>query len=289
MKILPAILSLSLLVSATFFMATGCQSEDGATAESPVVKGAAQIEQKASGTWNETEITQAQKDVIVNQIKSIDPSLGNNFEIEKTPVNGLVWVMLPSGDTFIFTEDGKYLVGTQLRTFVDGKIALVEGELQKKAVLRAKEFAANVFVDEPRANLVTFPAKGEKKGEVYVFTDVNCGYCRKFHNDVPALNKAGIEVNYFAGPFYSKKREPLEQIWCAADQQTAMTKMKQKQKLSGIKITEACKNIVSRHIEIGTKLGVNGTPAVYTRSGQKLGGYIPPAALIKVFAEKQGS
>ena len=48
--------------------------------------------------------------------------------------------------------------------------------------------------------MVVYPAEGETKSKDYIFTDVDCGYCRKLHKEVPALNKAGIEVRYLAFP-----------------------------------------------------------------------------------------
>jgi len=34
------------------------------------------------------------------------------------------------------------------------------------------------------------------KMTVTVFTDIDCGFCRRFHNQIADLNKAGIRVRY---------------------------------------------------------------------------------------------
>jgi hypothetical protein len=48
----------------------------------------------------------------------------------------------------------------------------------------------------PVEDLIIFSAVGEAKRHVTIFTDMDCGYCRKLHREVPTLNAAGIEVRF---------------------------------------------------------------------------------------------
>ena len=62
---------------------------------------------------------------------------------------------------------------------------------------KAKEGArAELVANIDKEKLITFSPEGEVKARIYVFTDVDCGYCRKLHNEMADYNAAGIEVNY---------------------------------------------------------------------------------------------
>jgi thiol:disulfide interchange protein DsbC len=195
------------------------------------------------------------------------------------------WVLLPNNETLMMSADGVYLLGKGVNKITGGSVEMVNGKLIEQHIRKTQQAVIGAF-DSNREQQIIYPSQGEKKSEIYVFTDVNCGYCRKFHRDVPELNAAGIEVHYFAGPFFSKDRESLEQIWCAKDPLVAMTQVKQGQKLKGIVVTEQCKQIVSDHIALGQSLGIRGTPAIYTKDGVQIGGYVEPKNLIEILTNK---
>ena len=127
---------------------------------------------------------------------------------------------------------------------------------------------------------ITFKASGKQLHEVYVFTDTDCGYCRKFHEEIKDYTSKGITVHYFPwprsgtqGPTY----DTMVSVWCAKDPAKALTDAKQ-----GKAVAKAtCDNPVSKYVEIGRKMGVNGTPAIYNLQANQLGGYVPPADLLK--------
>ena len=115
--------------------------------------------------------------------------------------------------------------------------------------------------------MVIFPAVGETKGVVSVFTDVDCGYCRKLHQEVPKLNQMGIEVRYLAYPragVGSRSYQKIVSAWCAADPNKAMTQLK-----SGMEIPDvSCENPVAAQFDLGQQVGVTGTPAIVLEDGR---------------------
>lgn len=128
-----------------------------------------------------------------------------------------------------------------------------------------------ILLDVPTSEMIVFPAKGETKAAVYVFSDPTCHYCQLLHKDVPKLNSKGIEVRYLAWPRSERAVPIAEAVWCNTDPHQAMTDAK-----SGTMPTsESCDNPVRRHMQIGLNLGVSGTPAVFTESGEQIGGYLP--------------
>ena len=67
-------------------------------------------------------------------------------------------------------------------------------------------------------------------------------------------------------------------IWCAKDQQEAMTEAK-----LGNSIAQAtCTNPVAKQYELGMQMGVQGTPAIFLANGTLVPGYKPA----KVLAEE---
>ncbi len=48
--------------------------------------------------------------------------------------------------------------------------------------------------------MIQYAAKGEQKAVIDVFTDIDCGYCRKLHGEMDELNELGITVNYYGFP-----------------------------------------------------------------------------------------
>jgi thiol:disulfide interchange protein DsbC len=133
------------------------------------------------------------------------------------------------------------------------------------------------------------------KHTITVFTDVECGYCRKLHSQIDQLTKLGIKVRYAAYPRAGPGTDDwhkMEQVWCSKDRQTAITQAKLGKEVS----TEKCgATPVGKQWQMGEDLGVRGTPAIFTRNGDYIGGYLAPEELLKTLEaseakeEKKGS
>jgi thiol:disulfide interchange protein DsbC len=230
--------------------------------------------ESSSQSYSEEQVKQN----ILSSIQNLDDTV-TEIKIEQSPVQGVYWVLLPDNETLLVSADGRFVLGRNVSEFKADNLEPVLSQVVELAKAGAKKEIINAFKNTEDQQIV-YPAFGGKKAEIYVFTDVNCGYCRKFHNDVPELTKAGIEVHYLAGPFFSKDRASLERIWCSEDPLKAMDKAKSGQKNSGVEVTEACVQTVTEHIALGQSLGIRGTPALFTKEGEQLGGYVPPKQLI---------
>lgn len=134
-----------------------------------------------------------------------------------------------------------------------------------------------ILADIPTSQMIIYPAKAETKAFIYVFSDPTCYYCQLLHKDVPKLNAKGIEVRYLAWP-RSEQTIPLtESIWCSSDPHQAMTDAK----LGKTPPPASCDNPVRSHMQIGLSLGVSGTPAIFTQSGEQIGGYLPVKDMVE--------
>jgi thiol:disulfide interchange protein DsbC len=111
-----------------------------------------------------------------------------------------------------------------------------------------------------------------------VFTDIDCGYCRKLHAQMEEYNANGIAINYMAFPragIGSRSYEKAVSVWCADDQQAAMTLAK----AGSDPDPKQCDNPIAEQYQLGLSMGVSGTPNMMTQSGQLIPGYVPPEQL----------
>lgn len=131
--------------------------------------------------------------------------------------------------------------------------------------------AKQALADVPTHEMIVFPAKGKAKASIYAFTDPTCHYCQLLHKDIDKINAAGIEVRYLAWPRGDQIKPLSTAIWCSADRQTALTQAKK----GNMPPMISCDNPVEKHMALGYRLGVSGTPAIFTEDGRQIGGYLP--------------
>ena len=128
-------------------------------------------------------------------------------------------------------------------------------------------------------DFITFKSDNENH-RVIIFTDVDCGYCRKFHNEINDFNDLGITVNYVAFPRSGLASDSYNKIvtaWCSTAPKDTLTKMKE-----GVDVQlSMCQNHpVEKHFLLGQKIGITGTPAIIKSNGELLPGYLPPEELL---------
>jgi thiol:disulfide interchange protein DsbC len=190
-------------------------------------------------------------------------------DIRPAPIKGMYEVRM-GGDSLYVTADGRYVISGDLFD-LDTRANLTE---EGRAVERRSALAK---LDE-REMIVFAPAKTEHT--VTVFTDVDCGYCRKLHSEIEQLTKLGVRVRYLAYPRSgpgSPDWAKMEAVWCSKDRKAAITKAKLGENVKA----ENCATPVAKQFELGEKMGVRGTPAIFSMSGDYIGGYLPPADMKK--------
>ncbi|MGO3105913.1 DsbC family protein [Psychrobacter celer] len=185
-----------------------------------------------------------------------------------TDMDGIYWATAEGLPSFFTDKSGKHIIQGQIIAVgdsapVDISAALVANTAQK--ALQA------VDKDE----LIIYPAKGETKAVVYSFTDADCPYCTKLHEEMADINARGIEVRYLAWPRSQASVPKMEAIWCSQDRHAAMNQAKMGANVQA----PSCENPVAAHMALGARLGVRGTPAIFTESGQQIGGYLPAEQL----------
>ncbi|HLS81126.1 MAG TPA: DsbC family protein [Steroidobacter sp.] len=194
-------------------------------------------------------------------------------DVRPSPVKG-VWEVPMGADTAYVSADGRYIFAGDLYE-IDTRTNLTEAN---RATDRTRRLAK---LDE-REMIVFGPASA--KHTITVFTDVDCGYCRKLHSQIDEINKLGVRVRYLAyprsGPGSADWRK-MEAVWCASDRKNAITQAK----LGRAVEAKACAAPVARQYELGEDFGVRGTPAIFTSKGEYIGGYLSPQQLMRRLEE----
>lgn len=212
----------------------------------------------------------ATEDAIMAKLSEAIPQLDING-VSPSEVPGLYEVSSSNGGNILVTEDGQYLLtGDVLKVTPQGVANLSEG---KRLTRRA-----NAMTAFGMDGIISYPAKGEEKAAIGVFTDIDCPYCRKFHNEVSELNDLGITVHYYGFPRSGPNTPSFAKyvsVWCSDDQQSAMDAAKQGRSVA----SQNCKNPVAAQYQLGQEIGVTGTPAIVLENGQVIPGYRPAAQI----------
>ena len=189
--------------------------------------------------------------------------------IKPSPLAGLSEVVI-DGQVIYVSNDGKYLLqGVIVETASRRNLTEISEASVRKVLL------AGV----PAARKISF-APADAKYRVTVFTDIDCGYCRKMHTQMDEYNRLGIAVDYLFFPRTGPGSESFQKainVWCAPDRKLAMTSAKNGKTLPD----KDCANSVAQDYALGRKAGVDGTPAVFAADGMQLGGYLSPQDLLK--------
>jgi len=175
------------------------------------------------------------------------------------------------------TMDGRYLMQGELYDLATSTNLTEKSRADKRVGLLAGI--------DTEGMIVFSPADGNVKHTVTIFTDIDCGYCRQFHREIDQVTALGIEVRYLSYPRTGPNTDSwakADRVWCAADRNSALTRAK----LGGEVPDDSCASTpISDHYDLGHQVGVRGTPAVFSASGELLGGYLPPASLLERLEE----
>ena len=201
-----------------------------------------------------------------------------NYSVQgKSPIAGFYEVQVEGGPLLYVSADGEY--------FFDGSLFQVTaGRFVDVLDMRLIKARRELFVDRSTSDMIIFKPAGETKAVMNVFTDVDCGYCRKLHTEMGELNSYGIEVRYLAYPRSGIPSESYDKIataWCAQNQRDTLTRIKNGEDVP----TSVCAdNPVADHFALGRKIGVSGTPSIILMDGSMIPGYQSAADFAKLFS-----
>ncbi len=203
-------------------------------------------------------------------------------EVVTAPIDGLYQVQVVGGPVLYVNSDADMMIAGEMFTVGNNGFSRYE---DPRVIKKREELVKSL----ENKNTINFAPEGETKAVVYVFTDVDCGYCRRLHSQLdeyrdggetkPGYRDLGIEIRYLAYPragVNSPSGEKLETAWCSEDQQEALDRLKNMQSVSSVSCDD---NPVAEHYKLGGDIGVSGTPALLLPNGKMQAGYVPPERL----------
>ena len=193
--------------------------------------------------------------------------------VSPSPVKGVFEVRIQDDQSRLYVSgDGRHFVAGDLYAVLsDGVNNLSEEgrKAQRRAALggiRAEDLIA--FAPREKAEVV-----------LYVFTDVDCPYCRDLHQDVAILGEYGVEVRYLAFPRSGPGTTTFHKMvsaWCSRNPSIAIAALFEDKEIDSV----SCMNPVAAHFELAKSLGVGGTPTLFTEDGTEIPGYSAVEELI---------
>ncbi len=123
--------------------------------------------------------------------------------------------------------------------------------------------------------------RGNGKRQLAIFSDPNCPYCKTLEGNLAQLKD--VTIYTFIYPIKTQSIIPSKQIWCSANKEFAWKNLLQK----GIKPTAPadCATPIERNLELGKRLGLNGTPAIIFSNGYKVMGAYPAEKIQQIWTQ----
>ena len=228
------------------------------------------------------DVSEETRKTIIDKLQQARPDLKYGA-VETSPIDGLYRVRINGTQFFYANKTGDYIITGDMYQALPGMFAPIKD-------LAAAKLRKEMLDSVATKDMIVFPAADVRRYILHVFTDVDCGYCRKLHIEtVPELNMAGVEVRYLAFPragLDSASYRKIASAWCAKDKLAALTALKNRQPIP----ENVCKdNPVASHFLLGQKIGITGTPALILEDGALLPGYSPAAELLTIMGLDENS
>jgi thiol:disulfide interchange protein DsbC len=189
--------------------------------------------------------------------------------IRPSPIAGYKEVAV-NGQVIYVSNDGRFLISGTI-TDLNSRENLTDAS---EAALRRGQLAAL-----PAAQRISF-APANPRYRVLVFTDIDCSFCRRLHSHIAEYNRLGIAVDYVFFPRAGINSESFNEavsVWCAPNRQRALTDAKADRPVQ----QRNCTNPVTLTYNLGRRIGVDGTPAIYAVDGSHIGGYLEPQEMLE--------
>ena len=197
---------------------------------------------------------------IAEQFPELNPE-----SVRPSPIPGIYEILIGERVAYV-TEDAKYML--------QGDIYDLETE-ENLTEQRRADARLDAIAGVGETSMIVFEPDGPTEHTITVFTDIDCGYCRKLHREIADYNDQGFRVRYMFFPRSGPNTESwakADSVWCANDRNDALTRAKRGEKID----SEDCGTTpVDQHYRLGGSFGIRGTPAIVTDNGVLVPGYLP--------------
>lgn len=199
--------------------------------------------------------------------KAVETKFGGKVEsVTKTNYLGLYEVYVDG--QILYTDE-------KLTTFIAGNI--IDAKTMKNVTdERQKKLSAIKFSDLPFDRAIK-QVRGDGKRLLATFEDPNCGYCKRLHKEMQALDNVTI-YTFMIGILSEDSVKKSKQIWCSADRAKSWNDWMIEGKAPTGR--EDCDtSAIGKNMEFSHKQRINGTPTLFFADGERIPGAVPLARI----------
>jgi thiol:disulfide interchange protein DsbC len=182
--------------------------------------------------------------------------------VTKTPLPG-IYEVFANGQLTYTDEKAAYLFLNAHMIDTEKKVNLTEERMNRLTAIK---------FDQLPLDLAFKKIKGKGTRQIAYFGDPNCGYCKRFEQDLAKVNDVTVYVFLYPvlGP---DSMEKSKSIWCSKDRVKAWDD----QLVNGIAPTApgGCDTPIEKILAFGRQKNVTGTPTLFFADGQRVPGAIP--------------
>ncbi len=182
--------------------------------------------------------------------------------VNKTPLAG-IYEVFANGQLIYTDENAAYLFVNASLIDTDKKANLTEERMNRLTAIK---------FDQLPLNLAFKKVKGKGTRKLAYFGDPNCGYCKRFEQDLAKIDDVTVYVFLYPvlGP---DSLEKAKSIWCSKDRAKAWDD----QMLNGNAPTAAgtCDTPIEKIVAFGRQKNISGTPTMFFADGVRVPGAIP--------------
>lgn len=203
----------------------------------------------------------------------IQKRLGTSASVRNvtpSPIPGLFEVQV-NNEIFYTDSNAKYLIQGEMVELASGNNLTTK---RQEDINRIK------WSELPQAQAFKV-VRGNGSRQIAVFSDPNCGYCKRLEKTLQQLDNVTI-YNYLIPILSADSALKSKQIWCAADQQKVWNDwMLNNLGPSG---KSDCANPIDKNLTLAKNYGINGTPTIFFTDGSRFPGAVQLADIEKKLA-----
>lgn len=202
------------------------------------------------------------------------------LRLEQSEVNGIYEMDIAHDGTLFplyITSDGQYMIEGNI-TNLNDSYSISEARSKKITTSTLNNFNQDHYITYSPRN------KSDQTRSITVFTDINCPFCKRLHDELDQYLAAGIEVKYAALPVISS-RQRMESVWCSNDPKKAIDEAFTTRYVdNNIQCYES--SPVAASYSLGSSLGISATPHIILDDGTAFNGYIPAQQIIRTIRSR---
>ena len=207
------------------------------------------------------------------QVKAeVQKKLGTNAKVKSVtpaPISGLYEVLV-GNDIFYTDSSAKYLIQGEIIELATGKNITEQRQADLNRIKWSDLTPANAFKN----------VRGNGSRQLAVFSDPNCGYCKRLEKSLQQLDNVTI-YTYLIPILSADSTQKAKQIWCASDPYKVYIDWM----VNGVPPSGKgeCSTPLDKNLAFAKTYGITGTPTLFFTDGSRFPGAVQITDIEKKF------